>query len=1399
MNKKNFFIIILFLSLSVWLTESAFTVYADVPGEFTLVGTDPDDGMKIDIDKVYASSNAEKLSFKLTTYRQWEENMFVYLDIDADRDLNTGDPDTGVDYEILVIMENGIVIGGLLIYDTVQEEFILTKDLDDVICEANSDVCQASVMLSDIGNPDVIDFGVMIGTEVPEFEFDFAPKEGFYTYSLEEVPSQTYSFTVDLSEFHNSRLQDIRAEYPEGDVTLGTIPFSISTGGNNIWSSNYSDPNPHQIDISVGISGVSKVYTLINTDWGQNSSKGSFAAIEFYGSEGASFKKELYGNVDIRDWQSGGWTNSINETTTINVFKSSDGQFRLDMQTIDLPDDFLSQTLEMIRVIDTGGQNLQRIFLAGITVESVEPAEVPVVDNALSLDGDGDYVDCGNDAGLNFGTGDFSIEVWVKASVIDKEVVNKRHAAIDIGYYLSTYGARVQGSDDALLVSPSDESAICDGNWHHLAMTKTATTLRFYVDGIEDANSPSITTGTGDTDSGTNLFIGKRINPGEELWLNGLIDEVRIWNVARAQDEIQANMYNELTGSEAGLVAYYDFDEPVGSTLVHDRTANGNDGTLYGDAQFVESTRPTEPVADTTPPVITSGPDVSNITTTSAVVTWHTDEASSSVVEYGTEPEYGLTAEGEDNVTEHSVPLSSLSPDTAYYYRVGSTDASDNTVWSEQKTFKTSAEVVIEYGWTEQLSGTEKDLRTVYFVNTQVGWCLSGYGPIFHTTDGGTTWTSQGEEFSNTILEDIYFVDANNGWAVGEEGTIIHTTDGGKTWVKQDTAASKHLMSTFFDDLNNGWAIDSTPVLHTTDGGATWEEQIFPKYTKDGYENDAWIGGFYFLDSQNAIAVDRKGALYRSTDGGATWTLEAVGELQPFDWSMVVEKISFIDANNAWAIVKSDGSTFLFKTTDGGLTWVKQEVETDDAYLVEIQFVDAQNGWVVGRKYPLGVIFYTTDGGVTWNTKDISQAPGDVYFVDAGNGWVVGDKGFVLRYRGEAEPIDETPPVIKTGPSASDITQTSAVIEWTTDEVSSSVVEYGTGPEYGLTAEGEDNVTEHSVPLSSLSPDTTYYYRIGSTDASGNTVWSEQKTFKTLEEKPLKGDVDNDGEISSDDAILVLRIVAMLIEPTDEQKQAADMNDDGVIRSNDAILILRKAAGLAAPSKELIAAIERTITVMLEEVHGVAGESIIVPLKVDDIHELAGGDIRINYDQAVLRPVDVSSDSDLLLTCNIAESGIIRIAFANAEVLSNKTVAKIRFEVLADDVSPLTLQKVKLYNLDAFPLDSRKSNAQFSSWAIPPEHSALLQNFPNPFNPETWIPYQLKKGSEVTIQIYSVAGELVRKLELGYRPAGLYVSRDRALHWDGRNKYGALVASGVYFYNIQAGDFTAMRKLIVLK
>ncbi len=101
--------------------------------------------------------------------------------------------------------------------------------------------------------------------------------------------------------------------------------------------------------------------------------------------------------------------------------------------------------------------------------------------------------------------------------------------------------------------------------------------------------------------------------------------------------------------------------------------------------------------------------------------------------------------------------------------------------------------------------------------------------------------------------------------------------------------------------------------------------------------------------------------------------------------------------------------------------------------------------------------------------------------------------------------------------------------------------------------------------------------------------------------------------------------------------------------------------------------------------------------------------------------------------------------------------------------------------------------------ALIPKETSLLPNYPNPFNPETWIPYHLAKPAEVTLYIYGVDGSLIWRLTLGHQPAGMYHSKSRAVYWDGKNEAGEAVASGIYFYTFSAGDFTSTRKMLILK
>ena len=116
-------------------------------------------------------------------------------------------------------------------------------------------------------------------------------------------------------------------------------------------------------------------------------------------------------------------------------------------------------------------------------------------------------------------------------------------------------------------------------------------------------------------------------------------------------------------------------------------------------------------------------------------------------------------------------------------------------------------------------------------------------------------------------------------------------------------------------------------------------------------------------------------------------------------------------------------------------------------------------------------------------------------------------------------------------------------------------------------------------------------------------------------------------------------------------------------------------------------------------------------------------------------------------------------------------------------------------------MSSAAPSSQLSTEDISQERIAneLGQNFPNPFNPETWIPYAVSEPAAVTLKIYDTNGRQVRELSLGIKEPGQYFTKARAAYWDGRNAEGEAVASGIYFYYLEAGSFRATRKLIIQK
>ena len=153
----------------------------------------------------------------------------------------------------------------------------------------------------------------------------------------------------------------------------------------------------------------------------------------------------------------------------------------------------------------------------------------------------------------------------------------------------------------------------------------------------------------------------------------------------------------------------------------------------------------------------------------------------------------------------------------------------------------------------------------------------------------------------------------------------------------------------------------------------------------------------------------------------------------------------------------------------------------------------------------------------------------------------------------------------------------------------------------------------------------------------------------------------------------------------------------------------------------------------------------------------------------------------------------------SAGISAAPTVVALRSMGLDPAMVRAWIAQAQIENDGSLAFQHGIANLQRLLALLVPEVTALLANYPNPFNPETWIPYQLAQASDVQIRIYAINGALVRTLDLGHQSAGVYQYQSRAAYWDGRNQLGEPVASGVYFYTFRAGDFTATRKMLIRK
>jgi photosystem II stability/assembly factor-like uncharacterized protein len=270
-------------------------------------------------------------------------------------------------------------------------------------------------------------------------------------------------------------------------------------------------------------------------------------------------------------------------------------------------------------------------------------------------------------------------------------------------------------------------------------------------------------------------------------------------------------------------------------------------------------------------------------------------------------------------------------------------------------------------------------LSSISFINPSVGWIVGGYS-IFKTTDGGNSWMLQSLGV-NRSMNAIFFVDENIGFVGGDNGELYKSTNGGGSWTKQTVGTNIGAIYTMqFLNATTGWIGGASLIARTTDG-TTWIK--IGSVTSTIYQ-------LSFIDAANGYAAGQYGAIYRSDDGGVIWS-----KVTAPTTSYSFYSLSF--RNTTTGIIaggRSEGSGTagkMYRTTNSGTTWTEVPLGTIEQ-LNSITFIDANNGLAVGN---CGKILRTTNGGDTWPAmcSGFRFHLNSSSFLDANTGFVVGDSG----------------------------------------------------------------------------------------------------------------------------------------------------------------------------------------------------------------------------------------------------------------------------------------------------------------------------------------------------------------------------------------------------------------------
>lgn len=700
--------------------------------------------------------------------------------------------------------------------------------------------------------------------------------------------------------------------------------------------------------------------------------------------------------------------------------------------------------------------------------------------------------------------------------------------------------------------------------------------------------------------------------------------------------------------------------------------------------------------------------------------------------------------------------------------------------------------------WVMQYSSLQMSFLRVFFVNADKGFLLGRNGEesaILATQDGGKQWEEQ-ERFP-LFLEDIHFANSKIGWAVGfdraENSVILRTDDGGNNWIPQYKGQKEGLLRVCFTDINNGWALGwsfeqkASIFLRTKDGGRNWE--------KIPIDKSIGITEIFFINAKEGLAVGweieapEKGVILHTKDGGKKWTIQS-----KIENSLI--NLYFVNEGEGWIT----GENIILHTTDGGVTWTKRK-KIEDKWPKGLFFLDPKRGWIAGEIN----ILQTTDGGKTWNEVYQRTFPeidlNAIYFPNSIDGWVVGKQGSVFHTKdsGMTWTIQDSPTSVNL-----------LGVHFTNTQEGWIVGEQGTilhTNDSGVTWEQQKSDTSKQLNSVFFVSEKKGWIVGGKPGIFGGKPEPEDgvilrtfdggehwKNIKTLEHRYLK-DVQF---VNAQTGWIVGLNVILHTEDSGENWQEQQCDE---LSACSAVYFIDGQTGWIAGVNSSSAGI------IAHTGDGGLNWRIVRGnwrMSLRDLffanHQEGWGIGESGFE--ILHTTDGGKKWTIQSVSPGSTGGHLRsICYGgkkNLWAVGREGNCLNYFDPDLRIILP-SYWAVEPLGKDTLSWGQLKQLEQPSGISTTVLKNRLYQNYPNPFNPETWIPFELAERSEASIIIYDATGRMIRTIKFGQLPAGIYTTKDRAAHWDGLDSFGEKVSSGVYFYQLQAGDYRATKRMLILK